>query len=69
VSRGSAVMSLKRIVNDKEVWDAFLEELEDRISANHRSMENLSDTVEVYRHQGAIKALRQLKYLRDYVNG
>jgi len=62
-------MSLKRIVNDKEVWDAFLVELEDRISANHRSMENLSDTVEVYRHQGAIKALRQLKYLRDYVNG
>jgi len=63
------VMSLKRIVNDKEVWDAFLVELEDRISANHRSMENLSDTAEIYRHQGAIKALRQLKYLRDYVNG
>jgi hypothetical protein len=63
------VMSLKRIVNDKEVWDSFLQELEDRISANHRSMENLSDTAEIYRHQGAIKALRQLKYLRDYVNG
>jgi len=62
-------MSLKRIVNDKEVWDAFIQELEDRISANHRSMENLSDTSEIYRHQGAIKALRQLKYLRDYVNG
>ena len=62
-------MSRKRRVNDKEVWDAFLEELEDRISANHRSMENLSDTVEVYRHKGDIKALRQLKYLRDYVNG
>ena len=62
-------MSLKRIVNDKEVWDAFLEELEDRISGNNRSMENLSDTAEIYRHQGAIKALRQLKYLRDYVNG
>jgi hypothetical protein len=62
-------MSLKRIVNDKEVWDSFLQELEDRISANHRSMENLSDTAEIYRHQGAIKALRQLKYLRDYVNG
>ncbi len=62
-------MSLKRVVNDKEVWDSFLEELEDRISANHRSMENLSDTAEIYRHQGAIKALRQLKYLRDKVNG
>ena len=62
-------MSLKRIVNDKEVWDAFIEELEERISSTHRSMENLSDTAEIYRHQGAIKALRQLKYLRDYVNG
>ena len=62
-------MSLKNFVNDKPQWDAFLEELENRISANHRSMENLSDTAEIYRHQGAIKALRQLKYLRDYVNG
>ncbi len=62
-------MSLKRIVNDKEVWDAFIEELEERISSTHRSMENLSDTDEIYRHQGAIKALRQLKYLRDKVNG
>jgi uncharacterized coiled-coil protein SlyX len=62
-------MSLKRIVNDKEVWDAFIEELEERISSTHRSMENLSDTAEIYRHQGAIKALRQLKYLRDKVNG
>ena len=62
-------MSLKNFVNDKPQWDAFLEELENRSSANHRSMENLSDTAEIYRHQGAIKALRQLKYLRDYVNG
>ena len=62
-------MSLKRIVNEKEVWDAFIEELEERISSTHRSMENLSDTAEIYRHQGAIKALRQLKYLRDKVNG
>jgi hypothetical protein len=69
VSKDLVAMSLKRIVNDKEVWDAFLEELEDRISANHRSIESLSDTAEIYRHQGAIKALRQLKYLRDYVNG
>jgi hypothetical protein len=69
VNKGSAVMSLKKLVNDKQIWDAFLVELEDRISGNHRSMENLSDTAEIYRHQGAIKALRQLKYLRDYVNG
>lgn len=62
-------MSLKSFVNDKTTWDEFIQELDERISGNHRSMENLSDTAEIYRHQGAIKALRQLKYLRDYVNG
>jgi hypothetical protein len=62
-------MSLKQLVNDKQVWDALLEELNERISSTHRSMENISDTAELYRHQGAIKALRQLKYLRDKVNG
>ena len=62
-------MSLKKLVNDKQIWDAFIEELNERISSTHRSMENISDTAELYRHQGAIKALRQLKYLRDKVNG
>ena len=62
-------MSLKKLVNDKQIWDAFIEELDERISSTHRSMENISDTAELYRHQGAIKALRQLKYLRDKVNG
>jgi hypothetical protein len=69
VSKGLAVMSLKRLVNDKQIWDAFIEELDGCISSTHRSMENISDTAELYRHQGAIKALRQLKYLRDKVNG
>jgi len=69
VSKDSLVMSLKQLVNDKQVWDALLEELNERISSTHRSMENISDTAELYRHQGAIKALRQLKYLRDKVNG
>jgi len=62
-------MSLKSFVNDKTTWEAFLVEIEERISTQHRSMENVTDTAELYRHQGAIKALRQLKYLRDYVNG
>jgi len=62
-------MSLKSFVNDKASWDAFVSELEERISYTHKSMENISDTAELYRHQGAIKALRQLKYLRDKVNG
>jgi hypothetical protein len=69
VNKGSAVMSLKSFVNDKASWDAFVSELEERISYTHKSMENISDTAELYRHQGAIRALRNLHYLRDKVNG
>ena len=69
MSKGSLVMSLKKLVNDKQIWDAFLVELEERISTQHRSMESVTDTSELYRHQGAIRTLRQLQYLRDKVNG
>jgi len=69
VSKGLLEMSLKKLVNDKQIWDAFLVELEERISTQHRSMESVTDTAELYRHQGALRALRQLQYLRDKVNG
>jgi hypothetical protein len=69
VSKGSLVMSLKKLVNDKQIWDAFLVELEERISIQHRSMETVTDPAELYRHQGALRALRNLQYLRDKVNG
>jgi uncharacterized coiled-coil protein SlyX len=62
-------MSLKGFVNNQTSWEAFLSELEERISTQQRSMETVTDTVELYRHQGAIRALRQLQYLRDKVNG
>lgn len=63
------VMSLKGFVNNQISWESFLSELEERISTQHRSMETVTDTAELYRHQGAIRALRQLQYLRDKVNG
>jgi len=34
-------MSLKSFVNDKTTWEAFLVEIEERISTQHRSMERL----------------------------
>jgi len=61
-------MSLKKLVNDKELWDAFTQELEGCISQQHKSIENISDPVEMYRSQGKISAYRNLKYLRDKVN-
>ena len=62
-------MSLKSFVNNQISWESFLSELEERISTQQRSMETVTDTAELYRHQGAIRALRQLQYLRDKVNG
>ena len=62
-------MSLKTFVNNKNEWDAFLEELEVRISSAHRNLEQASTSIEMHRAQGTVLALRQLKYLRDKING
>jgi len=56
-------------VNNKNEWDAFLEELEVRISSAHRNLEQASTSIEIHRAQGTVLALRQLKYLRDKING
>jgi|TARA_R110000765_G_scaffold213739_3_gene318750 hypothetical protein len=62
-------MSLKKLVNDKAIWDALVEEFDERISTAHKTLESLTDTSEMYRCQGYIRSLRKLKYLRDIVNG
>ena len=55
-------------MNNKKEWDAFLEELDIRISSAHRNLEQASTTIEIHRAQGSIMALKQLKLLRDKVN-
>jgi hypothetical protein len=62
-------MSLKQFVNNKEEWDAFCEELDVWIGEQHKRLEQAEHTIEVHRAQGAVTALRRLKYLRDKVNG
>lgn len=62
-------MTLKLIVNNKDLWDALKEELDERIHFAHRQLEQTSDTSEVYRLQGEVRSLRKLKQLRDKVNG
>lgn len=69
MKKGLLAMSLKTFVNNKKEWDAFTEELEIRISLAHRSLEQASTSIEIHRAQGAIIAFRQLKYLRDKING
>jgi len=60
---------LKKIVNDKPVWDAFVVILNDKIKDVHRKLEQETTMESMYRAQGEIMALRRLIYLRDEING
>tara|TARA_R110002020_G_scaffold118990_2_gene271807 strand:- start:2815 stop:3012 length:198 start_codon:yes stop_codon:yes gene_type:complete len=62
-------MSLKTFVNNKSEWDSFNEEIDVRIAASHRNLEQASTLIEIHRSQGSIIALKQLKFLREKVNG
>lgn len=61
--------NLKKIVNDKPIWDALVATLNDKIKDVHRKLEQESTMEGMYRAQGEIMALRRLTYLRDEVNG
>lgn len=61
-------MILKNFVNDHRMWTSFLELLDQEIALQHKRLEQSNDTVEVYRTQGEISALRKFKLLRDKLN-
>ena len=62
-------MNLKKLVNDKTLWDNFLEYIDNSIAKNHTALEQADNAVIIHRLQGAIGALRRLKYLREEMNG
>jgi hypothetical protein len=62
-------MILKQLVNDKTLYDAFIEELDIRINFAHKQLEQRAEPLELHRLQGEIKALNSLKLLRDKING
>lgn len=62
-------MSLKLLVNNKDIWVSFVEELDARINQVHVQMEQAATPEILYRLQGQAHALRRLKTLRDQVNG
>jgi hypothetical protein len=62
-------MSLKLLVNNKDVWEAFLEEVDERVEFAHKQLEQASTMEDMFRLQGEVRALRKLYKLRDKVNG
>jgi len=61
-------MSLKKLVNDKELYEEFLKHVDGLIYLQHKQMEQATEPVIFYRAQGAITTLRKLKLLREQVN-
>jgi hypothetical protein len=59
---------LKGMLNSPHLWDAFVEKLEYDIEQQQRKLEQATDLQEVFKAQGAIAALRHLKYLKDEIN-
>jgi len=59
---------LKKLVNDKPLWDSFCIMLDNKIEMVHTNMEQAEDQKALFRFQGQATALRKLKTLREEVN-
>ena len=62
-------MKIKKLVNDKPLWDSFIEILNEKIEVSQRKLEQETTIEGMYRAQGEIAALRRLTFLRDEING
>ena len=62
-------MIVKKLVNDKPLWDGFVDVLNTKIEVAQRKLEQETSIEGVYRAQGEIAALRRLTFLRDEING
>lgn len=62
-------MNLRPFVNDKFLYDDFLEEIDNRIQPWEKQLRQSKDSVDMWRAQGAIMALEKFKQLREEVNG
>jgi len=59
---------LKGMLTAPHMWDAFVEMLDFQIEQQRRMLEQSNDMSDVFKAQGAIAALRHLKYLKDEIN-
>ena len=59
---------IKELTNNKELWDAFVQELVRSVVNYQRTMEQSEKPSDIYRLQGAISACRKLLQLKDMMN-
>ena len=59
--------NLKNLVSNKLQWDALCEYIDTRIESERNTLEQTTEHAKMLQAQGAIRALKQLKHLRDGV--
>lgn len=59
---------LRKLTTDKELWDSFVEYIDDSIAKQHKALEQATEVPMIYKLQGSIACLRRMKYLRDELN-
>lgn len=59
---------LKKLVNDHDLHEAFLDYISRKIAAEQKALEQTTKIEDVYRSQGKILALRRLLSIREEVN-
>ena len=69
VDRQQVLSKLKPMVGNNRQWEAFSNYIDLVIAQHQKVLEQSDDTIMMHRQQGALTALRKLKYLRDEVNG
>jgi nitrate/TMAO reductase-like tetraheme cytochrome c subunit len=62
------MITLRKLTTDKELWDAFVEYIDEAIAKQHKSLEQATEVSMMYKLQGSIACLRRMKYLRDELN-
>jgi hypothetical protein len=68
-NRGLAQMSLKRVVNDPEIWGSIVDLLQEEKLKYTQRLSLSVDTVDIYRTQGRLAMLEHFLRLKESVNG
>jgi hypothetical protein len=63
------LLKLKPLVSNSRQWDNFSKYIDALIEQQHRTLEQGDNNILMHRAQGAIAVLRNIKSLRDAVNG
>jgi hypothetical protein len=69
VDKQQVLSRLKPLVSNNRQWEAFSSYIDLTIEQHQKVLEQSDDTIMMHRQQGAITALRKLKYLRDEIIG